>query len=237
MAVLLEGGCRVAALHDGEPLRDGALRVWSHGGGAVSLRVLDLDGSTSLRNDACDEVLYVIGGAGTATLDGTEHPLAPDSGIYLPPQSTLSIRSQAPMTIVSVQCGEQAPSPVSGPVPNALHGAVVSLTDRPLQRTGDRWYREIINDEVGSTQVTQFVGIIPPGRAPDHYHLYEEVICILDGHGMMWAGETSTPVKPGSCIFLPRRQLHCVENRGPGDLRLLGVFYPAGSPAVRYSPG
>ncbi len=112
---------------------------------------------------------------------------------------------------------------------------MVSLNERPLQRTGDRWYREIVNEEVGSRQVTQFVGIIPPGRAPDHYRLYEEVLCILDGHGEMWAGDTHTPIKPGSCIFLPRRQVHCVENAGPGDLRLLGVFYPAGSPAVRYT--
>jgi len=29
--------------------------------------------------------------------------------------------------------------------------------------------------------------------------------------------------------------VHCVENRGDGEMRLLGVFYPAGSPAVRYS--
>ena len=28
----------------------------------------------------------------------------------------------------------------------------------------------------------------------------------------------------GSCIFLPRRQVHCVENTGAGELRLLGVF-------------
>ena len=46
--------------------------------------------------------------------------------------------------------------------------------------------------------------------------------------------ETHTPIGPGSCIYLPRRQVHCVENTGPGELRLLGVFYPAGSPAVRY---
>ena len=31
----------------------------------------------------------------------------------------------------------------------------------------------------------------------------------------------------------PRGQTHCVENEGDGELRLLGVFYPAGSPAVR----
>jgi len=51
----------------------------------------------------------------------------------------------------------------------------------------------------------------------------------------MWAEETSTPIGVGSCIFLPRRQVHCLENTGQTELRLLGVFYPAGSPAVRYA--
>jgi mannose-6-phosphate isomerase-like protein (cupin superfamily) len=96
--------------------------------------------------------------------------------------------------------------------------------------TGDRWYVELIEAEV-----TQFIGGIPPGRAPDHFHLYEEVICILDGEGIMHAGASSTPIAAGSCIFLPRKQRHCVENTGGGELRLLGVFYPAGSPAVRYA--
>ena len=42
-----------------------------------------------------------------------------------------------------------------------------------------------------------------------------------------------SPIGPGSCVFLPRRQVHCVENTGSGPLRLVGVFYPAGSPAAR----
>ena len=95
--------------------------------------------------------------------------------------------------------------------------------------TGDRWYRVLIESEV-----TQFVGSIPPGRAPDHFHEYEEVLFILQGEGRMHKGTSSTPVEPGSCIYLPPRQMHCVENTGAGELRLLGVFYPAGSPAVRY---
>jgi oxalate decarboxylase/phosphoglucose isomerase-like protein (cupin superfamily) len=48
------------------------------------------------------------------------------------------------------------------------------------------------------------------------------------------SGQTNTPVAPGSCIYLPKGQVHCVENTGEGELRLLGVFYPAGSPSVRY---
>ncbi|PYQ62782.1 MAG: hypothetical protein DMF58_00680 [Acidobacteria bacterium] len=82
--------------------------------------------------------------------------------------------------------------------------------------------------------MTQFVGSIPPGRAPDHFHLYEEMLCILQGSGVLWAGEAKTPIGPGTCVYLPKREVHCVENSGSGELRLLGVFYPAGSPAVRY---
>ena len=111
---------------------------------------------------------------------------------------------------------------------------LVRLADRQPQSTADRWYRVLVDDEIGSTQVTQFVGSIPPGRAPDHFHNYEEVLFILKGEGRMWAGQTNTPIAPGSCIFLPKGQVHCVENTGEGELRLLGVFYPAGSPSVRY---
>ena len=92
----------------------------------------------------------------------------------------------------------------------------------------------MLDQDIGSTQVTQFVGSIPPGRAPDHFHHYEELLVILQGEGLMWAGETHAPIGPGSCVFLPKQQVHCVENTGDGELRLLGVFYPAGSPAVRY---
>jgi mannose-6-phosphate isomerase-like protein (cupin superfamily) len=114
-------------------------------------------------------------------------------------------------------------------VPSNREPEVVHLDDQPIQKTGDRWYRELIQGEV-----TQFVGSIPPGRAPDHFHLHEEVMCILQGEGVMWTGTKSTPVRRGSCIFLPVRQPHCLENTGSGELRLLGVFFPAGSPAVRY---
>ena len=232
MVAKLDGGCVVTTLREGEPLRDGALTIWNHfRGEAVSLRVIELDGSATLRNESAEEVLYVIDGSGTANGQDVDT----NTGIYFPPATGLTIEGK--ITFVSVQCeardGRGAPSPIragegtgEGASPPCR---IVSLRDRPMQRTGDRWYRELI-----SQQVTQFVGAIPPGRAPDHHHLYEEVICILDGEGTMWAGASHTPIATGSCIFLPRKQQHCVENRGTGELRLLGVFYPAGSPAARY---
>ena len=138
--------------------------------------------------------------------------LGEERSIYLPAGDELAL--QGDMTIISAlapRADNQQP------------------TTGNRQLTGDRWYVELIQAEV-----TQFLGGLPPGRAPDHFHLYEEVICILEGAGVMHAGVSETPIAAGSCIFLPRKQRHCVENTGPGELRLLGVFYPAGSPAVRY---
>ena len=235
MLAILDGGCRVVGLKEGEPALDGPLRIWKHfgrevGAKAISLRVLELPAGerATLRNESSDEALYVLSGSGPG--------LSPDTGIYLPPATTLAISATETLTMVSSQCPD-AGAVLEGYEPGDGALTFVSMRDRVIQRTGDRWYREVINADDGSTQVTQFVGGIPPGRAPDHYHLYEEVIVILEGAGAMWAGESNTPIETGSCIFLPHGQVHCVENRGDGEMRLLGVFYPAGSPAVRYGAG
>ena len=201
MLVELEGGTRVVGLKDGEPARDGDLLVWQHFSAHLSLRVLELRGSATLRNEDVDEVLYILG---------------EERSIYLPAGESLDLSGE--MTIVSATVPRHTPTQVPR-----------YARDDERKRTGDRWYVELIQAEV-----TQFIGGIPPGRAPDHFHLYEEVICVLDGVGVMHAGESSTPIAAGSCIFLPRTQRHCVENTGSGELRLLGIFYPAGSPAVRY---
>jgi mannose-6-phosphate isomerase-like protein (cupin superfamily) len=114
----------------------------------------------------------------------------------------------------------------------------VRFEDQPTERAGDgRWFRVLVDTSAGCAQVTQFIGFIPPGRAPDHFHEYEEVACILAGAGRFWSGDSSAPITAGSCLYLPRRQPHCVENTGDGTLQLCGLFYPAGSPAVRYRPG
>ena len=49
------------------------------------------------------------------------------------------------------------------------------------------------------------------------------------------ANEGSAPVGPGSMIFLPIRQPHCLECEDDDGMELVGIFYPAGSPAVNYA--
>jgi len=247
MAVVLEGGCRVSTMYEGAPRVFGSLRVWNQigrasGAEAISLRILEFGPGISqgLLNRECDEVFYVLEGECTLFIDGRPYAVGPETGIYLQPGKTLSVKSAGPDVVrfVSSQCPEETFEIVTAALTSSGDSQqplpIVKLSDRRALPTADRWYRVLVDDEVGSEQVTQFVGSIPPGRAPDHFHEYEEVLFILRGEGRMWAGETNTPIGPGSCIYLPKRQVHCVENTGDGELRLLGVFYPAGSPAVRY---
>jgi mannose-6-phosphate isomerase-like protein (cupin superfamily) len=220
--------------------------------------------SPLIRNGDCDEILYVLNhmerghpvrlserSERTASaesnariiIDGWPFDISSDAGIFVRPRETFAIDNPGPNSIVLVS--SRCPDPdtaaefislstVSKSDSAPSSSPLVRLADRRAQSTADRWYRVMVDDEIGSSNATQFVGSIPPGRAPDHFHHYEEVLFILKGEGRMWAGETNTAIKAGSCIYLPKGQVHCVENTGEDELRLLGVFYPAGSPSVRY---
>jgi hypothetical protein len=73
------------------------------------------------------------------------------------------------------------------------------------QATGSRSFQVLFGPHNGSRRATMFVGYVPPGKAPWHYHLYDEIVWI-------WRG-------PGH----PER-----------ELAVLGIFTPAGSPSAAY---
>ena len=111
------------------------------------------------------------------------------------------------------------------------------LADQEAQSaTTDRTFRIVADPSTGLQSATHFVGYVPPERAPDHFHTYDEVIYVLDGEGAFHTGGASTPIRRGSTIELPARTVHCLENTGPGVMRLVAVFRPAGSPAAAYYP-
>ena len=124
---------------------------------------------------------------------------------------------------VTVRQGE----PPDGP---ALR--VVSLEDCEPERTGDREFRVLLSAGLG---ITQFVGLIPPGRAPEHHHTYDEVVHVLAGNGVVHLAAGDTEIGPGTSVYLPPYQPHCLENTGPQALQVLGVFYPAGSPGASHA--
>lgn len=254
MTVQLEGGCFVSNMREDVPVVTGTLSrrdiIGSQNGAqSISLSILEYaEGlSPGLGAPDSDHILYRLETGDTDSsnckvfINGWAYDVGPQTGVYVPRGQTMFVDNERtePVVFISTRCPDDElmiVDRVTKPPKIDTTGPrqTIRLCDRTSIPTANRWYRVLVDDELGSMQVTQFVGSIPPGRAPDHFHNYEEVLFILRGVGRMWAGQANTLIGPGSCIYLPRGQVHCVENTGTDELRLLGVFYPAGSPAVRY---
>jgi quercetin dioxygenase-like cupin family protein len=103
--------------------------------------------------------------------------------------------------------------------------------------TSKRSFGVIFGPENGSLHATLFVGTVPVGSAPWHFHQYDEIAVILSGRGAFHFGDSVTPVESGSAFRIPARQLHVNENSSDAtDMILLGLFTPGGSPSAAYLP-
>jgi mannose-6-phosphate isomerase-like protein (cupin superfamily) len=213
-------------------------------------RILRFDGEGDERkDDERDEVLYVLEGTAVTTVGGERQELEPGTGVFVARGTPWQIESADSLKLLSVLVEE--------PLPATASQAVIAGGERGPATAG-REFTLLAHPENGCASVTQFVGYIPPGRAPDHFHRYDEVVYVLAGEGAFhWleaspaepptpgrkatppsaAGDgESAPLRAGSCVHLPARLVHCLENHGPGEMRVLGVFRPAGSPAEAYYP-
>lgn len=168
------------------------------------------------------EVLFVVAGEGTLRVAGEEHRLGPNTGAFLGPgESAEIVGDDGDLRLV-----------IARTPPGELVGArVVRYTEQAHESAGTtRSFRVLVR----SSAATQFVGLIKPGRANMHNHSYDEVAYLLDGDGLLhWEDGTSVPVAAGSCIHFPRLVFHSLENLGGAEMRIMGVFHPAGSPANR----
>ena len=178
------------------------------------------------------ELWFVIAGSGE--LGSGDMPAAPvrrDTGVWLPPGARyrLSADAPGPLRLDSV-C---LPAGAADRDANTTAPKLSKLRDCAVQVTGDRRFRVLFGPGSGCSAATQFVGEIPPGRAPDHSHTYDEVVLVLEGEGVLHTGAADHPLAPGSCVHLPPGQPHCLENTGRATLRVLGVFHPGGSPAAK----
>jgi quercetin dioxygenase-like cupin family protein len=184
-----------------------------------------------------EEVLFVLDGTGSLELHGTGHDLEPESGVYVAPGEEYRVQNTGTqrLTLISVHI----PDPDSEPDPGATdtRAVVRRLADQESQAaTTDREFRIVADPTTGLRSATHFVGYIPIARAPDHFHTYNEVIYVLDGEGVLHAQGNDWHLGAGSCIQLPARVVHCLENTGDSMMRVVAVFRPAGSPAAAYYP-
>ncbi len=59
---------------------------------------------------------------------------------------------------------------------------------------------------------------------------------VREREGYLDLGGEQAPTRPGTCIHLPKTLVHSLANTGDAEMRVLGVFRPAGSPAEAYYP-
>jgi quercetin dioxygenase-like cupin family protein len=176
--------------------------------------------------EAADEVIYVLEGAGRMAVGGEAHELRPGVAIFVSQGLPWSATGDAQGVSVLIH----DPDPSTGHALLDLNAAETGTA------TAGREFLLGATPEVGCASVTQFIGLVPPGRAPDHFHTYDEVIYVLEGEGFLEIAGEQAPLRAGSCVHLPARLVHCLANTGDSELRLLGVFRPAGSPAEAYYP-
>jgi mannose-6-phosphate isomerase-like protein (cupin superfamily) len=190
-----------------------------------SQRVVELAGEHG--DDDSDEVLYVLDGTGSISFDGDEHELRPETAVFVARGTAWSASGDARALSVLVHDPEPAGAPYAV--------ADLAAADRGTATAG-RAFTLGATPELGCKSATQFVGLIPPGRAPVHFHAYDEVVYVLAGEGELVIGGETAPLRPGACVHLPARLVHCLANTGESEMRVLGVFRPAGSPAEAYYP-
>ena len=193
-------------------------------------RRLSLSGGTAIAGTAGGrgEAWYVIRGSGT--LDAEGHGLAtvePGTAVWMRSGLRYECREGA-AGLDAVAVAVQASSSGDEGRPEMQ---VVTLEACEVERTGDREFRVLLSEGMA---FTQFAGLIPPGRAPEHHHTYDEVVHVLAGRGVVHLGEATAEIGPGTSIYLPPYQPHCLENTGEDLLAVLGVFHPAGSPAAKH---
>jgi mannose-6-phosphate isomerase-like protein (cupin superfamily) len=176
------------------------------------------------------EVLYVAVGRGTIEVSGETHALEPETGVFIAPGETYAVENPGPgeLLVVSVVAPEDR-APAAG-----ARKVTVRFAEQPeLPASSERTFRYLVNEDAGCYDVTQFLGIVQPSKAPLHSHPYDEVGYIVEGEGVAHVGGRSEPIRAGSCFHLPPEEIHCIENTGTGVMRILGVFHPSGSPASR----
>jgi quercetin dioxygenase-like cupin family protein len=190
------------------------------------------------------ELWFVIEGSGRLELDGAPGlPLVPDRGLQIPAGAAYVLECGGPgwLRLDIVALPPPSSRPAAPDTPPASAGAAVpisrDLCDCPAETTGDRTFRVLFGPGRDCATATQFVGEIPPGRAPEHSHPYDEVVLVLQGSGVAHVGSADRTLSAGTCLHLPPGLPHCLENTASQPMRVLGVFHPADSPAAKLPPG
>jgi quercetin dioxygenase-like cupin family protein len=180
-----------------------------------------------------DTMLYVVEGSGTMKIAGDSSALSDGAaGLVLAGEEALLRADHDELGVICMTVGPEA----DRHAPLGARESIVRLDRTASEKaTGARSFQILFGPHNGSTRATLFAGFIPPGKAPWHYHLYDEIVWVPTGPGRLHSGETTDRLGPGSAFRLRPRQVHIVENlSADADMTVIGVFTPAGSPSAAY---
>ena len=200
-------------------------------GSELALDALRLEPGASLElgDDLRDTLLFVHSGGGMLDGAGLEGRCA---GLIAAGAGAVLLAGAEGLACVRATVG--GATDLHAPMGAAEATVTLDHVD-PGKATGARSFQVLFGPHNGSTRATLFVGYIPPGKAPWHYHLYDEIVWVLRGEGRLHVGGGVEPLAPGSAFRLHAREVHIVENTQPTEeLAVLGIFTPAGSPSAAY---
>jgi quercetin dioxygenase-like cupin family protein len=204
-------------------------------GSALALSSISVDGGSgsTLSHPNDDALLYVVSGSGSLTAGGERSQLAAGAaGLVLAGEEALLEATGDELVLICATIGAGA----DRHAPIGAWEAVTRLADAGSEKaTGSRSFQILFGPHNGSTRATLFAGYIPPGKAPWHYHLYDEIVWVPAGPGRLHIGDTTEELGAGSVFRLRPRQVHIVENlSAEGAMTVIGFFTPAGSPSAAY---
>lgn len=196
---------------------------------AMERVLIDSDGAAAVGDADDDVLLFVLHGSGALDDD----PVSEGAAAFVPAGGAAAVTAAGgglSMLVFSVAADTDLHAPI-GP----RERIVTTDTVEPGRATGSRSFQVLFGPHNGSTRATMFVGYIPPGKAPWHYHLYDEIVWVWRGPGRFHLGEAVEELPSGAAFRLTPREVHIVENLSTDrEMAVLGVFTPAGSPSAAY---
>jgi quercetin dioxygenase-like cupin family protein len=208
--------------------------ITARSGSPLRLDIVTLESGAGVELGSSPEIhelVYVLDGAVDLTRGSGHATLTADTAFLSDGENPAGVRARTPARLAvfgaGAGCDEHAPlGERTASTPLDLRSAEAA--------TGSRGFQVLLGPENGCGRATMFVGVVPPGAAPWHFHQYDEIVYLLDGAAAYHQGGGAQPMEAGSAVRIPPRTVHINENVSQAPVRVLGVFTPAGSPSAAY---
>ena len=182
-------------------------------------------GSDDPEADAgAEAVLFVVAGAPTLTIDGTEHPLEPGSYAYLPPGARWALRNPSDATATFHWIRKAYVRALGVDVPPAFVTREQDVAQVAMPGTDGAWSTTRFVD-VADLRHDMHVNIVtfePGGAIPfPETHVMEHGLYVLEGKAVYLLNEDWVEVEAGDFMWLRAFCPQACYAGGPGRFRYL----------------